>query len=119
MRSIIAVLAIALVTSTAAYAEDVTFQIQSFHPNRVQVKFWSDTRGHVWPSLSEAYNLNDYDVHRYELTCIRGETICYGAWVTGDASIYWGRGIAGDRPCTACCTVCNGGTTVVKQLTVR
>jgi hypothetical protein len=89
----------------------VTFRIQSKHPNKVQVTYYSQTRrGHAWPGGSQAYSLNDYSVHNHTLNCTPGEKICYGAWVTGSGNKYWGVGPNNRYGCTACCVTCGSGT---------
>ena len=93
-----------------ALAENVTFNIKSNHPNKVQVEFYSQNRNHAWPGGNKAYNLNDYDMHNYRLTCNAGEKICYGAWVSGNSSKYWGVGMNNRQRCSNCCTTCNGGS---------
>ena len=56
-----------------------------------------------------AYDLNDYETHSFTLNCRRGEKICFGAWVTGNASRYWGVGANNRYGCEKCCFVCGAG----------
>src|SRR4051812_27471808 len=91
----VAVLAVALLCSLifgpeSAQAESVTWQVQSNHPNKVQIEFYSKDRDIAWPGGGEAYSLNDYDIHKFNLTCQPGERICYGAWVKGTERVTWG-----------------------------
>jgi hypothetical protein len=73
-------------------AEDstLTWSFRNNHPNRVQLEFYSQHRNASWPGGGRAYVLNDYDRHTFNLNCWRGEKICYGAWVDGNANEYWG-----------------------------
>ena len=95
----------------AASPTQITFNMKSNHPNKVQVAFYSQTRrGYAWPGGNQAYGLNDYSVHTHTLNCTPGEKICYGAWVTGTGNKYWGVGPNGKHGCTGCCTTCGSGT---------
>ena len=91
-----------------ARAEQFTFHVQSNHPYRVQIEFYSQNRNAAWPGNNQAYTIADYDVHSYTLNCQGGEQICYGAWVEGDASQYWGVGANDQYGCSNCCYVCDG-----------
>ena len=89
----------------------VTFRVKSNHPNKVQISYYSQMRrGHAWPGGGQAYALNDSAFHSHTLNCTPGEKICYGAWVTGSGSRYWGVGPNGKYGCTGCCTTCGSGT---------
>ncbi len=69
----------------------VIFRVTSNHPNKVQISYYSQTRrGQSWPGGDQAYSLNDSLAHSHVLSCNAGEKICYGAWVTGQSSPYWG-----------------------------
>lgn len=95
-----------------AFAQDstLTFNMKSNHRHKVQVEFYSQNRSHAWPGGNRAYNLDDYDTHTFRLNCRSGERICYGAWVSGNQSKYWGVGLNNRQRCTSCCAQCNGGT---------
>lgn len=99
------------IKQSSASPTQVTFQIKSNYPNKVQVAYYSQTRrGHAWPGGGQAYGLNDYNAHTHTLNCTPGEKICYGAWVTGNSSKYWGAGPNGRYGCSNCCTTCGTGT---------
>src|SRR5262245_40564862 len=71
----------------------LTFRVKSMHANKVQISYYSQTRrNHAWPGGGQVYPLNDYNVHTHTLNCTPGEKICYGAWVTGSGTKYWGVG---------------------------
>jgi hypothetical protein len=108
------VAAAVLCVALPALGEDLTFRMKSNHRNKVQVEFYSQNRNHAWPGGNKAYNIDDYEVHSFRLTCNRGEKICYGAWVTGNSSRYWGVGINNRQRCSNCCYTCNGGTASIE-----
>lgn len=104
----------------SAKADSITWQIRSFHKNAVDVAFYSQNRKHVWPAANQVYVIRDFNVARYKLSCVRGETICYGAAVKGNYSLYWGVGINGKNACKGCCQTCGGDTvTTVFNLNER
>src|SRR5262249_46545950 len=72
------------------------FNIKSNYRYKVGIKFYSQTRNHVWPDSDNFWVLDDYGTHTYRLSCIRGEEICYGAWATGNDKTYWGVGHGGN-----------------------
>jgi hypothetical protein len=94
-----------------AAAESLTFRVKSMAERNVQIQFFSQDRRHVWPSANRAYKLNDYGEHDFKLGCIKSENICYGAWITGNSSTYWGVGADGSAACQGCCYTCQGGIT--------
>jgi len=99
-----------------AYGESLTFLIQSNHPNIVSVEFYSQSSDTAWPGGEEVFVIKDDQVNSYPLTCSAGETICFGAWVKGNDSTFWGAGPGGKQSCQDCCYVCEGGETPVRVL---
>jgi hypothetical protein len=97
-------------------AAELQWTIKSNYRFKVQVAFYSQGRGHVWPGAGRAYALNDYATHTYTLECVRGERICFGGWVTGRGNTYWGVGPNDKYTCTSCCAVCGGGPTRTQVL---
>jgi hypothetical protein len=96
---------------------EMTFQIRSNYPYKVQIAFYSqDRKGHQWPGPGRAYNLDDSQVHSFRIACQNGEKICYGGWVTGNAQTYWGVGNNSTQRCSNCCYTCNGGATQLINL---
>ena len=83
----------------AAFASDVTFMMNNHHEFAVEVELYSQDRDHVWPGGGQVFYLDE------------GETICYGAWVSGDQGTYWGVGPGNADSCDNCCYVCEGGMT--------
>jgi hypothetical protein len=99
------------VTSTSAFAADVTFMMKNNHPNAVEVELYSQDRSHVWPGDGQVYILDDGETKQMPLSCEEGEKICYGAWIQGDQETYWGVGPGSKQACDDCCYTCTGGAT--------
>lgn len=112
-KTILVALCLAMV-GAAAQAETMKWQFQSQHPNIVDVELYSQNRAnHVWPGNNQIYVLDDYETKTMNISCLQGETICYGAWVRNKTSTYWGVGYKDKNRCSSCCYVCNGGQTKV------
>jgi len=118
-KAVLVALTTVLLVPTFAFAENLTFQVRSYHKNQVDIAFYSQDRNAAWPGGSKVWVIDDYDVHTYPLNCVYGEKVCYGAWVRGSSSTYWGSGRDGEYGCHSCCFVCNGGTTPVLNLNAR
>lgn len=101
----------AVASPSAARSENLTFYIQSDYQYIVELEFYSQHRNHVWPGNNRVYILDDYDTKNITLSCNYGELICYGAWVQGESSRYWGVGYNGRQSCSNCCYTCDGGYT--------
>lgn len=99
------------VSPFAASAEEMTVVIANSHPYAVQLEMYSQDRNHAWPGGGEVYILDDGETKNIALSCDDGENICYGAWVSGDASTFWGVGVDNSKECSDCCYVCDGGST--------
>lgn len=95
----------------AASAGEVTFSIRNSHPNAVELELYSQDRNHVWPGGNEVYYLDDGETKSVPLSCNEGESICYGAWISGDRGTYWGVGPDNAERCSDCCYTCTGGET--------
>lgn len=96
--------------ATAAAAE-LKFKIRSTYPYQVYLEFYGQKTDNVWPGNKKVYILKDSKLHTYNLLCHRGDTICYGAWVTTDEDIYWGVGRGDQHGCKGCCFTCRNGMT--------
>lgn len=111
MNKAIWLLGLALVTGSAA-TDTIQFKFRSNHEYSVGLEFTSQDRNHQWPGNGKAYKIDDYEIHTYKLSCQRGETICYGAWLEGDSTQYWGVGMDNENHCSDCCYVCGGNTKI-------
>jgi hypothetical protein len=110
---IAALVAAATLMPAAASADVMTWQLRSFSKNQIEIAFYSQNRRNEWPGGGKVYVNKTYDTVKYPLTCIKGEKICYGAWLKGNATRYWGVGQGGKQKCADCCYTC-GGNTVTK-----
>ncbi len=95
--------------ATDAQAQQVTFEFTNEYGQDIQVSFYSEDRNHAWPGGDQAYNLRRARDDRWTIACRRGEKICYGAWVRGNAKTYWGVGLNRSQRCDRCCVTCDGG----------
>jgi len=95
----------------AASADGMTWNVRNEHPNAIALEFYSEDGTAAWPGDGEVFLLEDENDHAFPLQCEAGETICYGAWVRGDATRYWGTGKGAEQSCEQCCYVCDGGET--------
>ena len=103
-----ALLLVALAVPKEAAAENEVFTVKSMAENNVQIAFFSQDRRVRWPASGRAWGLNDYGDHKFNLSCVDGEKICYGAWLTGNARTYRGVGADGKERCDNCCYTCGG-----------
>jgi hypothetical protein len=110
-RRVALVLSAAVALCAHAFAGSVTFVMNNHHPNAVEVQLYSQDRDHVWPAPDEVYLLDDGETKTMSLECDEGESICYGAWISGDQSTYWGVGPNMTQDCDNCCYTCQGGET--------
>jgi hypothetical protein len=91
----------------AARAGQMIWTVTSRVVVQVELAFFSESRDNAWPGNGRAFDINDYMPRRYLLTCISGETICYGAWPSGAVSkVFWGVGRDNRQACEGCCGVC-------------
>jgi hypothetical protein len=109
-RALLSVLVmIGAAAAAPASAEDMVWSVRSDFPYQVQVAFYSEWRNWEWPGGGQAFDIDDSETHRYNVTCNPGEKICLGAWVKGDATRYWGVGYSRQHACSACCFICGDG----------
>ena len=107
----LALVAASVIAPPSAATDHLTWMVKSNYRHGVQVSFYSQTRSFEWPGAGRAFRLADRSTHTYDLTCITGEKICFGAWAPGDSRIYWGVGADREHGCDQCCYVCGGGET--------
>ena len=93
--------------SRPAETGSVKFKLESKDPSVLLVQFCSETyEGYYWPGPAEAWVLEDWDRHNFELSCVPGEKVCFGAFSAWGGTQYWGSGELCREACEACCTVC-------------
>lgn len=115
-----AALVAAVIAPSAASADTLTYKMRSFSQNAIEIAFYSQNRRTEWPGGGKVYVNRTYDVVSYPLSCVKGEKICYGAWLKGNSSRYWGVGQGNKQKCTDCCYTCNGTTaTPIRDLNER
>jgi hypothetical protein len=103
-----AVLAAFLVAGVqGASADSLQTHIQNHTPYRMEVQFYSYTKGGVWPGHGQVYIQSDNEIYDYVLTCSPGEKICMGASAqTPQGPQVWGYN-SHTRTCiTNCCWFC-------------
>ena len=102
----VAIVLVAAAGPGLAQGGNATFKLTNKAENAIMIKFFSEKRGHVWPSASTHENLNDDAQHSFLLACEVGEEICYGGSDTASNKKYWGVGLKGDKACKDCCIKC-------------
>ncbi|MCC8931783.1 hypothetical protein MKJ03_01300 (plasmid) [Rhizobium sp. SSM4.3] len=106
-----------MAVASPALAADVTFVMRNDHPNAVELELYSQDRNHIWPGDNQVYYLDDGETKQIPLSCEEGESICYGAWISGDKQTYWGVGPENAETCEDCCYTCSSGETEQINLT--
>ena len=105
-------LAMLVVLSVPALGADMTFFMKNRQDRGVAVELFSQDRAISWPGGNKVYFLDVGERKSMTVSCQEGERICYGAWVNGDDSRWFGVGPDNDQPpCTYCCFICVGQTT--------
>ncbi len=109
-RSVFAVLlvvaAAVLASAPHANAEVLSFRFTNRVSTPVWVKLFSNDRLKDWPDDGRLFILSDRSPRKYSVDCELGERICYGAWIEGDFSRFWGAGHEGKHDCDDCCEIC-------------
>lgn len=109
-------LLLSVLISPPVMADALTFNLRNDHPNAVSVEFYSLDRDVSWPGGGEVFVLDDGNEQSFPLECEAGEMICFGAWVQGDESQYWGAGPGGEQACEDCCYSCENADTPLRIL---
>jgi hypothetical protein len=104
----------------AAQSVPMTWKFKAFHKNIVDIQFYSQNRRNTWPGGNKVWSVKNFETQNIRISCISGERICYGAWVRGTGSSYWGVGQSQKYSCTGCCYTCQANTsTPVINLNAR
>ncbi|MEX0955276.1 MAG: hypothetical protein WDZ83_08710 [Rhizobiaceae bacterium] len=101
-----------------AQAAEMAFYMKNHTGAGVVVELVSRDSDHVWPGGDRMYFLDAGQKISVPIECRAGETICYGAWIDGDAATHWGLGPDRVLPsvCEYCCSVCRAGATAVVSI---
>jgi hypothetical protein len=92
-----------------ASADSLQTHLQNLTPYPMEVQFYSETTGGVWPGNGRVYIQSDGRIYDYVLACSLGEKICVGASAhTPQGTHFWGFN-SHTRTCTNCCWICGGG----------
>ena len=105
---------IALLFATPAAADGMAFFIKNQHSRAVAVELYG--RQTVWPGNDQVYLLDRAEKKSVPITCEAGETICWAAWVNGDAGTFWGVGPDSIQRCDACCFICAAKSTATVEI---
>ena len=105
---------LALLLATPAHADDMAFYMKNGQPRAVVVELHG--RNTVWPGNGKVYLLEKGEKKSVPVTCEAGETICFGAWLNGDAGTFWGVGPDRDQPCDDCCSICAAKSTATIEI---
>lgn len=107
----IRVLLALLVASSPAAAAEMTFFMKNQNPRAVVVELFGQETGTRWPGNDKVFLLEKTERKSVPIECRAGEKICYGAWLNGNDSVFWGVGPDNDEPCDTCCSICVEKTT--------
>lgn len=102
------ILLVVLLAAPFAAADELKVTLDNWVSDDIEVSFHAQGREKAWPGDRNVWKLKGYDHQSYSLACMPGEKICYGAWMTGASSRYWGSGEFSKRSCTDCCMTCGG-----------
>ncbi|MDP2356616.1 MAG: hypothetical protein Q8M31_11230 [Beijerinckiaceae bacterium] len=118
LRSVFLLLAVVFGAAEAAAQQTLIFVVRNETNSVINYKLWSQSRNIVWPGANTMYS-TDFkgDQRSNRISCIQGESICYGAWFRNNPKIVWGAGTTGKGRCADCCYICNGERTKTKVLT--
>jgi hypothetical protein len=109
---------LALVFANPAFAADMNFYMKNQQDRGVAVELFSHDRDAVWPGDDKVYFLDSREKKSVPISCEAGERICYGAWINGDDSVFFGVGPDNDQPpCEYCCFLCVEKSTQVISIT--
>jgi hypothetical protein len=105
---------VSVAASSAAGARDLLFRFRNMSGTPLQVQLYADGRKNVWPSANMTWVLPpDRRIYVNPISCQRGESICFGAWINGRTDFYWGTGKNKQNHCVRCCYRCTGRQTEI------
>lgn len=80
---------------------------------KVSIQFRADGRKIAWPARNQGYRLDNKVINTINTPCVKGENICFGAWVSHQQSKHWGSGPNGAYGCKDCCRQCGKVSPIV------
>jgi hypothetical protein len=90
----------------AAQRRHLKFQFINRSGYVVSLKLYSQLRnGWQWPNGQEHWYMDDTKLSIYDIDCVQGERISWGAWIEGTTK-YWGSGKDDEQACDDCVYVC-------------
>lgn len=95
-----------MLTASGAFAEELTFRFTNRVAAPLFVELYSNDRQKIWPKEGRLFILADAAPRKLSVSCDPGEKICYGAWIEGDITRFWGVGHEGKAGCDDCCRYC-------------
>lgn len=98
-------------TATACRST-VMYKIHSRVAEPVLFQVRATLRNVYWPSL-ETPMVVAAGVQELGITCVKGETVCWGAWKQANEQYGWGAGSQCAQKCADCCRVCDGATEII------
>jgi len=114
MRLWMGTLALGALVASASFqpasAASIRWTITNDSAYQAQVSFYSESRSVEWPGGGKSWDLFDNRPHTFNLRCIRGEKICYGAFIYQSHARYWGVGFENANSCADCCGICGAGS---------
>jgi hypothetical protein len=104
---VIAVLVMFPANTAYTYGDDTIQWLFTNHTDEtIQIEFTTDPPNRVWPGDNKAYTIPPHSTQSKTLNCVSGQKICYGGWIKGNFTKYWGAGNNGDYNCDNCCAKC-------------
>ena len=104
-----ALAALGFALAGAALADEMTLELRNGQPVAVDVELYSQARDQVWPGGGAFFRVEPGASQSTVITCTTGESICYGAWPSGNDGVRYGVGPDGIEKCETCCFTCDSG----------
>jgi hypothetical protein len=100
-----------------AAAKSFRFQFRNVSGSPIEFQLYADGRNNIWPSYNQVWSVPaDGRTYHYDISCVRGENVCFGAWILGRTDIAYGVGKDNVSRCSDCCFKCTGSRTKVIKL---
>lgn len=116
--SLLVALTISTAAVTPALADEMNWTFDTSDiTDDIQVQLYSQSDDQEWPEQERVWTIyvEDY-VSNFTISCVYQEEICYGAWVKGDSTSYWGTGYKDRYNDSSACHVCGFEKNVTVKL---